>query len=337
MYCSTCGEEIQHGGAYCPKCGREVQQGNGDAPSAASASPCGRSLLDELCFVRDSLLLILEQYTTQASLVLNYRQEQKRLESRTVGQKSEYGLFVFGIAIVAVVVLKGLLTGKFDEVVLCMAILALFWRGWTTGRRRLLIVGLALLVGIAFVGITNIIHVANDAELPPSAVFVYIGSYAVAVVIALIAAKTAVTRRNAKVDAENKEIRTGNARALAEYSARYDCTVREIDRLRQELLERTASWFPPDYYNVRTVESFIMLVKNHRASDVSEMVNLYETDAHRRNVEAYMHLQSKQMELMLVNQQEIARKLEVSNLINAGNFVLNAMNVANTSAILDRL
>ena len=41
-----------------------------------------------------------------------------------------------------------------------------------------------------------------------------------------------------------------------------------------------------DYDNTAAVDFFLSAVRNHRATTVQEMVNLYETEMHQRRMEA---------------------------------------------------
>lgn len=86
-----------------------------------------------------------------------------------------------------------------------------------------------------------------------------------------------------------------------------------------------------DYDNAAAVDFFLSAVRNHRATTVQEMVNLYETEMDQRRTEA------GQQEML--NQQRIGNMLQIGNLFMQGQILNQAQqinaNAASTSRNVD--
>lgn len=80
-----------------------------------------------------------------------------------------------------------------------------------------------------------------------------------------------------------------------------------------------------DYDNTAAVDFFLSAVRNHRATTVQEMVNLYETEMDQRRTEA------GQQEML--NQQRIGNMLQIGNLFMQGQILNQAQQInANTAS-----
>lgn len=105
------------------------------------------------------------------------------------------------------------------------------------------------------------------------------------------------TRKNAAIDQANAQVEASN-QALAQ----------SIEQTRQE----------------------IVAVRNHRASTVQEMVNLYETERHQRRME--------QGQQQILNQQRIGNMLQLGNLFMQGQILSQAQQInANTASASSNL
>ena len=86
-----------------------------------------------------------------------------------------------------------------------------------------------------------------------------------------------------------------------------------------------APWYPMDYDNIDAVDFFLTAVRNHRASTMQEMVNLYETERHQRRME--------QGQQQILNQQRIGNMLQLGNLFIQGQVLSQAQQInANTAS-----
>lgn len=78
-----------------------------------------------------------------------------------------------------------------------------------------------------------------------------------------------------------------------------------------------------DYDNTAAVDFFLSAVRNHRATTVQEMVNLYETEMHQRRME--------EGQQRILNQQRIGNMLQIGNLFMQGQILNQAQQInANT-------
>ena len=97
------------------------------------------------------------------------------------------------------------------------------------------------------------------------------------------------------------------------------------------LAAEVAPWYPMDYDSIDAVDFFLTAVRNHRASTVQEMVNLYETERHQRRME--------QGQQQILQQQRIGNMLQLGNLFMQGQILNQAQqinaNTASASSSLD--
>lgn len=81
---------------------------------------------------------------------------------------------------------------------------------------------------------------------------------------------------------------------------------------------------------IDAVDFFLTAVRNHRASTVQEMVNLYETERHQRRME--------QGQQQILNQQRIGNMLQLGNLFMQGQVLSQAQQInANTASASSNL
>lgn len=118
--------------------------------------------------------------------------------------------------------------------------------------------------------------------------------------------------RNRAVNNYNQMATEGNEAAqIQEQSA-----LKELQKLQIVYQERLASWYPENYCCLDAAEFFYDAIKNYRADNLKEAVNLYETTLHQRRVED--------------NQKQAIRQQKLNNLLTIGNL---AMQTATLGAI----
>ncbi len=80
-----------------------------------------------------------------------------------------------------------------------------------------------------------------------------------------------------------------------------------------------------DYDSIEAVDFFLLPCANHRATTVQEMVNLYETEMHKRRMEAGQQ--------QILNQPRIGNMLHIGNLFMQGQILNQAQQInANTAS-----
>ena len=133
-------------------------------------------------------------------------------------------------------------------------------------------------------------------------------------------------RKNATIDQSNAQVEANN-QALVQS---IEQTKREIFAVQQRWAAEVAPWYPMDYDNIDAVDFFLTAVRNHRASTVQEMVNLYETERHQRRME--------QGQQQILNQQRIGNMLQLGNLFMQGQVLSQAQQInANTASASSNL
>lgn len=111
--------------------------------------------------------------------------------------------------------------------------------------------------------------------------------------------------QNEKIDNENEEIKKQEQAVL-----------NDLQQVQAEYGERVGTWYPENYCSVDAVEFFYNAVKNYRADNIKEAINLYETALHQRRVED--------------NQQQAIKQQKLNNLLSVASI---GMQVANIGAI----
>ena len=139
-----------------------------------------------------------------------------------------------------------------------------------------------------------------------------------------VIAKTADKSRsqiNAAIDQSNQQVEANN-QALAQS---IEQTKQEIFAVQQQWASQVAPWYPMDYDSIEAVDFFLAAVRNHRATTVQEMVNLYETEMHQRRME--------EGQQRILNQQRIGNMLQIGNLFMQGQILNQAQQInANTAS-----
>ena len=80
--------------------------------------------------------------------------------------------------------------------------------------------------------------------------------------------------KNEKIDQKNQALLTNENAILTE--------LKKVQALYRENL---SSWYPENYCSVDAVEFFHSTIKNYRADNLKEAINLYEISLHQRRVE----------------------------------------------------
>ena len=110
--------------------------------------------------------------------------------------------------------------------------------------------------------------------------------------------------RNRAVNNYNQMATEGNETAqIQEKSA-----LEELQKLQVVYQERLASWYPENYCCLDAAEFFYDAVKNYRADNLKEAINLYETTLHQRRVED--------------NQKQAIRQQKLNNLLTIGSIAM---------------
>lgn len=129
------------------------------------------------------------------------------------------------------------------------------------------------------------------------------------------------SQKNAAIDQSNQQVEANN-QALAQS---IEQTKQEIFAVQQQWASQVAPWYPMDYDSIEAVDFFLAAVRNHRATTVQEMVNLYETEMHQRRMEAGQQ--------QILNQQRIGNMLQIGNLFMQGQILNQAQQIsANTAS-----
>ena len=100
-----------------------------------------------------------------------------------------------------------------------------------------------------------------------------------------------VDKRNEEIAAENEMVKEQEQTVL-----------NNLNNVRREYRERVGYWYPENYCTLDAAEFFLDAVKNYRADNIKEAINLYETTLHQRRLEA--------------NQQQAMKEQRFANVAN---------------------
>lgn len=106
---------------------------------------------------------------------------------------------------------------------------------------------------------------------------------------------------NKSIDQKNEQIAAQN-QAI---TAREQEVIDELRNMQQVYQEKLGAWYPESYCSIDAAEFFLDAIKNYRADNIKEAINLYETTLHQRRVED--------------NQKQAIKQQKLNNLLSAGN------------------
>jgi len=304
----------------------------GESVSSSTAYPEGPELLDGLYVVNG--------YLQDASKKLNQYWELERkfrgevvpnlIETNTLSDKSQYGLFVAGMAFAGIFGVIGLLGGGVVNFIFCLAIVGVFALGKAKQNKKFLTIGKILIVGLLLVWLRGLIEVFSAIGSNFLGVVFYLVINVGALVAASIGAKKIRDKYNAKqqrdADEANRAIKANNESIIQ----RRKELAYEVHATVAAMQGETASWYPADYYTIDCCSAFIKYVRNHEADTVKEMVKAYKEDKYREQVITGLSSIKNGVDQCLYNQQKMIALQKVSNLIQMGNLVVN---LANNQAI----
>lgn len=300
--------------------------------SSSTAYPEGQELLNGLYRVNMYLQDASEKLNQYWALERKFRKEvvPSLIETNTLSDKSQYGLFVAGIAFAGIFGVVSLLGGGVINFIFCLAIVGVFALGRAKQNKKFLKIGTILLVGLLFVWLNGLLNAFSAIGSNFLGFVFYLIVNVGALVAASIGAKIIRDKYNAKqqgdADEANRVIKANNELVIQ----RRKELANEVHTIVATMQDETASWYPADYYAIDCCSAFISYVKNHEADTVKEMIKIYKEEKYREQIITKVSSIESKVNQSLNNQQEMMRLQRFSNLIQMGNF---AVNLANSQAI----
>lgn len=87
-----------------------------------------------------------------------------------------------------------------------------------------------------------------------------------------------------------------------------DCAIK-YNEIFDKMLKYNDWWYPEDYYNLEAVDRFIAIIRNNRADNVKDMVNLYKTDNYQETVIYNQDIMTKKMDIAIQQREEMRRAI----------------------------
>lgn len=132
--------------------------------------------------------------------------------------------------------------------------------------------------------------------------------YITIILVVYLGIKSYCKIKNKKIDKENEQIRTTNETTKVQEQQ----IVNEIEQIQQAYHDRVSWWYPSDYCSVDAAEFFYNVIKNYRADNIKEAINLYEVTLHQRRIENNQKQAIAQME----------KQQKLNNLLAIGSIAL---------------
>lgn len=124
---------------------------------------------------------------------------------------------------------------------------------------------------------------------------------------AYVIIKFVYKKMNEKIDTDNQRIVAENENVKAQERA----VLNDLQNVQIAYRERVSDWYPDKYCSVDAVEFFYNAVKDYRADNIKEAINLYETTLHQRRMEE--------------NQKQAIKQQKLNNLLSAGSLMMQGM------------
>lgn len=270
-------------------------------------------LLQNLTYVQQMMAKIINVYSNYIQLERNFRTAQAGIETDGVVNRAKLVAVTVGCTVAAFILLIAMISSQFESVI----VLAIAAGVVVINRNKKSKLKTAAVLVIAVLLIGTIWNLVRFMNLGIAIILVFLLG------IVILLEWFFITQKNKSVANYNKKVEENNAAVQAQRVSLYN----QYEALRREMLNRSANWFPPDYYNVEAVNFFIDAIRNYRANTVQEMVNLFEQTAYQKEMLAYQRQQSQQLGQLIQGQQEIKGQLRYANMINTASlFQLQSIN-----------
>lgn len=266
------------------------------------------NLLQGLTYVKDMMERMQEVLSEYISLERGFRAKQEAIGTTSVKDRSKLLAITVGCTLLAFYLLICAMSRDVTSIILLAAAIGVTVFGKKKKKSKLKTAAYILLA----ISILDVVYRLS--------MFLNIGiAIILLVLLALVVAVEYffITGKNRQVAAHNKEVEAHNERVRQQRADLYD----RYTALQRELNENGPDWFPPDYYNMEAVDFFINAVRNSRADNVKEMVNLFESTAQHQEMIAYQRQQNKQLNQLINGQQAIQKELRFANMVNVANFI----------------
>lgn len=270
-------------------------------------------LLQNLTYVQQMLKKIINTYSSYIQLERNFRTTQASIGTDGVANRIKLAAITVGCTIAAFILLVSLISGDFESLIILAVAAGVVA---VNRKKKSKLKSIAILVILLLLA-ASVWSIAQAMSIGTAIIL-----------ILLLAAVVAgewffITRRNKSVAEYNKKVEANNQAVQAQRMTLYN----QYEALREELLSRSGSWFPPSYYNIEAVNFFVDVVANYRASTVKEMVNLFEQTSYQQQMITYQQQQSQQLNQLIAGQQEVKGQLRYANMINTASlFQLQGIN-----------
>lgn len=183
---------------------------------------------------------------------------------------------------------------------------------WTVKKKgkKLLIIGVVAALYFNSTMVVGYIaqliwFICRDAKV--AKILAWVSLIGLGALVAFIVKKVvniSIAVRNKRICEENEEIKKKNESIWGVERE----VIQKIKNVQKQYTREIAPWYPSDYCYIEAAEFFLNAIRNYRADNLKEAINLYEDVMHKRRLE-----QAQQQ--MLNRQEDMIRQQRLNNLL----------------------
>ena len=273
-------------------------------------------LLQKLRNIQKLINSIINTSAKQINILAQYRQTEAEISFNGAKNKTKATMFILYGGLLLFFLLQALLGGGGIVDLILFAALGgycFFWKSKPRSKLKVIAWGLLALLSVYSL-------IAGMRNLLTTIVLLIMLAIVVIVGLAIVRRMNADTaEKNAATIAHNTEV-----------NQQYNETVQQLNKLQKELREAGEGWYPPSYYCKDAADFFVNAISNFRADSIKEVVNLYESEGHKKRMEAGQQQIINGQRLLLESNDRI---IEGQQIMLGQMIFANVLNMANLQAI----
>ncbi len=273
-------------------------------------------LLNGLYYVKERIGKIVNLCSQELDIEKQFLTEKTIIDTKSVKTWTKTLSMVTVLAAVIFFIWGSVMRGDIALLVLSGISAAVFYANRNNpGKKRNLS---AVIFAVVFIG-----FIVDMGKTMILALVIFGTPLLILTVVGIIGKNKYARFKNIQIEAVNEEL-----------YAKYDRLESEINYIRNELYNNTASWYPINYYTENAVDWFIYAVQNFRGDNMMTLVQQFEETEFRAQMLAgqqqLIYEVNRGFEAMTRNQEEIInslsavkKNLAMSNVLSTMNFCVN--------------
>lgn len=266
-------------------------------------------LLNGLTYVQQTLQKMDKTMNQHIQLERRFRAMEKGIGTKSVSDRAKLTTVALVFTMVGLQAVAALITLDFTSLVLCAILAAVIFFLMT--KKKKTSASKAILAVLVASYLMNLFSVLRSLNLIQAIVL------AVLIAVVVVVEYKFVLSKNSQTAVKNTEIAQSNEQVRAQRQQLLD----QFNQLGTEMVQRTGSWYPRDYYTLHAVSFFIHQVRNYAAGTVQEMVKQYQEEARFQENMAVQRQQADLLNQMIIGNQQIQQQLQYMNMVQAMSYM----------------